>query len=84
MKVGPHVGTELAAGSADEPRFKVGRPDVFRPLIGADLDPMRALVVGARPRTPEAPISRNVIFWRRSVTVTNPPLPRASLLIVAD
>ena len=37
----------MAAGFADEYGFKIGQPDMARPAVTADLDRMRALVVGA-------------------------------------
>ena len=47
IEIRPDVGTALAAGGAGEPIFAIGRPNIVRPLIGADPDPVRALVVGA-------------------------------------
>jgi hypothetical protein len=37
------VGAALTAGSADEPRFEIGQPDVFRPPIGAYLGITRGI-----------------------------------------
>jgi hypothetical protein len=51
--------------------FNVGQPHVVRPLVGAQGDPVRALVVGAidqQAATPDARISPRVIFWVRVIS----------------
>ena len=47
MEIRPDIGTALATGSTYEPALKIGQPYIVRPLISADPDPVRALVVGA-------------------------------------
>jgi len=38
VKIWPNVRSALAASQADEPRLKIGQPDVIRPRIGAGRD----------------------------------------------
>jgi hypothetical protein len=47
IKVRPDISPSLAAGTADEPRFQIGKPDVVRPPIRADRNRVAALVVRA-------------------------------------
>jgi hypothetical protein len=47
IEVRPDVGTQGAAGLANEPRFKVGQPNVAGPSVAADYRRMAAPVVGA-------------------------------------
>jgi len=47
MKVRPDIGASLTAGSANEPCFEIRKPDVIRPLLGADRDRMAAMIVRA-------------------------------------
>ena len=45
LPIRPHVCLSLAACRAHEPRLKVGKPDIVRPLIGADRDVVAELVI---------------------------------------
>jgi hypothetical protein len=47
IKVWPHIGAAVTASLAHEQRLKVGKPNVVRPTIGADLDMMGEFVVTA-------------------------------------
>jgi hypothetical protein len=38
MKIGPDVGSALAACRANETRLNIGQPQVVGPLVGADRD----------------------------------------------
>jgi hypothetical protein len=53
--------------AADEPTFDAEKPDIVRPMIGASLDVMAALLIRAinhrMPRMPEVRSSARVIFW---------------------
>ena len=46
-KIRPDIGTALATCRAGELVLKIGQPDIVGPLIGADPDGMRVLIVGA-------------------------------------
>jgi len=49
----------LTAGSANEPCFEIRKPDVIRPLLGADPDRMAAMIVRAIDQeTAHAPAAR--------------------------
>ena len=47
IEIWPDIGTARAAHRAREPFRKIGQPHIVRPLVGIDLDPVRALVVRA-------------------------------------
>jgi hypothetical protein len=47
IEIRSDVGSARAAGGAGEPAFEIGQPHIVGPLVGADPDPVRALVVGA-------------------------------------
>jgi len=48
VEIRPDVSAAIAAGGARETISKIRQPHVVRPLIGADPDPVRALIVGAK------------------------------------
>jgi hypothetical protein len=46
VRVRPHIGATLAAGSACKPRFDIGQPKIIGPVVASDGDRMAAAIVG--------------------------------------
>ncbi len=64
IEIRPDIGTALAACLAGELLFEIGQPHIIRPLIGADPDPVRTLVVAI----PQALGATGVHSRRRTIT----------------
>jgi hypothetical protein len=47
LPIRPHICATAAASLAGKSRFKIRQAHVIRPLVTADRNPMRAMVVGA-------------------------------------
>jgi hypothetical protein len=47
MKIWRDIRSALALNGSDETRLKIGQPDFIRPMVGAHLNVMRAVIVRA-------------------------------------